>query len=191
MKRNGLILAVVAVGALTLSACSSSSSSSGSSGSSGSSSTYGPSFGKFTATFPSTPQTATDTKEVLSGFPTGVTSGTAYWVSPIADPLKSSTKTPPAPTYLVVVGKAKSAAQAATFTSSIKQAPGSKPITVNGATGYTFSSSEKNLGQNQATDPTATESITFVTKGTIMYAVIVVAKTAAAAQQFQSSFKPA
>jgi hypothetical protein len=190
MKRNGLILAVVAAVAVTLSACGSSGSAD-SSGSAGSASTYGPSFARFTVTFPSAPHSATDTKEVLSGFPSGVTTGSAYWISPITDPLKSSSKTPPAPTYLVVVGKANSASQGATFAATIKQAPGAKPITVNGAKGYTFSSSEKNLSQNQATDPSATEAFLYVAKGTSLYAVIVVAKTAAAAQQFLSSFKPA
>jgi hypothetical protein len=190
MKRNGLILAVLAVGALTLSACSSSSSSD-SAGSTGSASTYGPSFGKFTVTFPSTPHSATDTKEVLSGFPSGVKSGTAYWVSPAADPLTSSSKVPPAPTYLVVVGKATSASQGATFTATIKPAPGAKAITVNGAKGYTFSSTEKTLSQKDATDPSATEAFLYVAKGTTLYAVIVVAKTAAEAKQFLSSFKPA
>jgi hypothetical protein len=182
MKRNGLILAGVAAGALILSACGSSS---------GSSPTYGPSFGQFTVSFPSTPHSATNTKEVLSGFPSGVKSGKAYWISPIADPLKSSSKTPPAPTYLVVVGQAKSAAQGTSFVASIKQAPGAKPITVNGAKGYTFSTSEKNLSQNEATDPTATEGFIYVAKGTSLYAVVVVAKTVAAAKQFLNSFKPA
>jgi len=184
MKRNGLILAVVAVGALTLSAC-------GASGSAGSASTYGPSFGQFTATFPSTPKSASNTKEVLSGFPSGVKLGTAYWVSPAADPLKSGSKTPSAPTYLVVVGKANSASQGTAFVASIKQAPGAKPITVNGAKGYTFTSTEKGLSANAASDPNATEGYIFVAKGTTLYAVIVVAKTADAARQFLSSFKPA
>jgi hypothetical protein len=185
MKRNGLILAALAVGALTLSAC-------GSSGSAGSSaSTYGPSFGKFTATFPSTPHSASNTKEVLSGFPTGVKVGTAYWISPTADPLSSSAKTPAPPTYLVVVGQANSASQGSSFVGSIKQAPGAKTITVNGAKGYTFSSTEKTLSKNEATDPSATEAFLYVAKGSTLYAVIVVTKTAAEAKQFLSSFKPA
>jgi hypothetical protein len=187
MKRNGLILAVLAAGALTLTACGSSSSS----GSSGTASTYGPSFGKFTATFPSTPKSASNTKEVLSGFPTGVKVGTAYWVSPTADPLKSNAKTPPPPTYLVVVGQANSASQGTSFVGSIKGAPGAKPITVNGAKGYTFSSTEKALSKNEATNPSATEAFLYVAKGNTLYAVIVVAKTAAEAKQFLSSFKPA
>jgi hypothetical protein len=190
MQRNGIILAVVAVGAVALSACGSSGSA-GSSGSTGSASTYGPSFARFTATFPSAPHSASDSKEVLSGFPSGVKTGTAYWVSPIADPLKSSSKTPPAPTYLVVVGQASSAPQGVTFASTIKQAPGAKPITVNGAKGYTFTSTEKNLSASAASDPNATEGYIFVAKGTTLYAVIVVADTAAAARQFLSSFKPA
>ena len=128
---------------------------------------------------------------MLSGFPTGVKLGTAYWTSPTADPLTSTSKTPPAPTYLVVAGKATSTAQASTFAATLKQAPGAKPITVNGAQGYTFSNTEKNLGQNDATDPTATEGFLYVAKGTTLYAVIVVAKTAAAAHQFLSTFDPA
>lgn len=180
MKRKVLV-AFVAAAALVLGACG---------GSSISSSTLGPSYGKFTVAFPSTPTSASNTKEVLSGFPSGVTGATAYWVSPVADPLSSTSKTPPAPSYLVVVGHASSASEAAAFTSSIKQVAGAKPVTVDGATGYTFSGTEKNLNQGGATNPSATEAFMYLSKGTTLYALIVIANSASEAQQFLNSFKP-
>jgi hypothetical protein len=82
-------------------------------------------------------------------------------------------------------------AQASTFAATIKQAPGAKTIIVNGAQGYTFANTEKKLSQNEATDPTATEGYLFVAKGTTLYAVIVVTKTAGAARKFLSTFRPA
>jgi ABC-type oligopeptide transport system substrate-binding subunit len=188
VKRCLLVMAVLAAGAVTLSACGGSSASSSST--LATSASYGPAYARFNADFPSKPTSATDTKEVLSGFPPGVTTGTAYWVSPVADPLKTSTKTPPAPTYVVVVGKAGTQAQVSTFTSSFKTVTGSKPVTTNGAQGYQFSGTEKNIDKSDVTDPTATEAFMFLSKGMTLYAVIVVNDQAAAARKFLNSFRP-
>ena len=188
MKRCLLVLAVLAVGAVTLSACGGSSASSSST--LASSASYGPSYAGFNADFPSKPTSATDTKEVLGGFPPGVKTGTAYWVSPVADPLNGGSKTPPSPTYVVVVGKAGTEAQVSTFTSSFKSVTGAKPVTTNGARGYQFSGTEKNIDKDGDTDPTATEAFMFLSKGMTLYAVIVVNDQAAAAQKFLNSFRP-
>jgi hypothetical protein len=187
VKRCLLVLAVLAAGAVTLSACGGSSASSSTPGTSAS---YGPAYARFNADFPSRPTSATDTKEVLSGFPPGVTTGSAYWVSPVADPLKASTKTPPSPTYVVVVGKAGTQAQVSTFTSSFKAVTGAKPVITNGARGYQFSGTEKNIDKSDVTDPTATEAFMFLSKGMTLYAVIVVNDQAAAARKFLNSFRP-
>jgi hypothetical protein len=186
VKRSLLVMAVLAAGAVTLGACGGSSSSTGATAGS-----YGPSYGRFNADFPSQPKSSTDTKEVLSGFPPGVKTGTAYWVSPVADPLKGGGKTPPTPTYVVVVGKAATEAQVSTFTSSFKTVPGAKPVTRNGAQGYQFSGTEKSINKDDDTDPAATEGFMFLTKGMTLYAAIVVNDKSAAALQFLKSFQPA
>ncbi len=189
MKRCLLMMAVLAAGAVTFSACGGSSASSSST--LATSATFGPAYARFHAGFPSQPKSASDTKEVLSGFPPGVTTGTAYWVSPVADPLKANTKTPPVPTYVVVVGKAGTQAEVSTFTSSIKSLSGAKPVTTsNGARGYKFSGTEKTLDKNDATNPAATEAFMFLSKGLTLYAVIVVNDKSAAALQFLNSFQP-
>jgi hypothetical protein len=188
VKRSLLVMAVLAVGAATLSACGGSSASSTST--TATSASFGPAYARFNAAFPSKPTSSSDTKEVLSGFPAGVTTGTAYWVSPVADPLKANGKTPPAPTYVVVVGKALTQAQVSSFTSSIKSVVGAKPVTINGAHGYKFSGTEKKTDQNDATDPAATEAFMFLSKGMTLYAVIVVHDKSAAALQFLNTFQP-
>lgn len=188
MKRSLLVMAVLAAGAVTLSACGGSTASSSTAATSAS---YGPSYARFNADFPSQPKSSSDSKEVLSGFPAGVTTGTAYWVSPVADPLKANGKTPPSPTYVVVVGKALTQAQVSNFISGIKAAPEAKAVTRNGAQGYKFSGTEKGLDQSDATDPAATEAFMFLSKGMTLYAVIVVNDKSAAALQFLNSFQPA
>jgi hypothetical protein len=152
--------------------------------------TRGPSFGRFTISFPSAPKSESNTKEVLSGFPAGVKSATAYWVSPVADPLGSSSAAPPAPSYLVVVGRAKSTKQAGTFTSAIKRVPGTQKVTVNGATGYRFVGTEKELSQSAAKDPGATEAFMYLSRSTTLYAVIVISDNHAQALSFLGSFRP-
>jgi hypothetical protein len=188
VKRSLLVMAVLAAGAVTLGACGGSSASSTSTAAT--SASFGPSYGRFNAAFPSKPTSSSNTKEVLSGFPAGVTTGTAYWVSPVADPLQANAKTPPPPTYVVVVGKALTQAQVSTFTSSIKALPGAKSVTIDGARGYTFSGTEKKLDQNDATNPAATEAFMFLSKGMTLYAVIVVHDKTATALQFLKSFQP-
>jgi hypothetical protein len=187
VKRSLLVMAILAVGAVTLGACGGSSASTSTTSASGA---FGPAYGRFTATFPSKPTSSSNTKEVLSGFPAGVKTGTAYWVSPVADPLQSNSKTPPPPTYVVVVGQALSPAQVSGFTSSIKALPGAKSVSINGARGYTFSGTEKKLDQNDASNPAATEAFMFLSKGMTLYAVIVVHDKSAAALQFLKSFQP-
>jgi ABC-type oligopeptide transport system substrate-binding subunit len=188
VKRSLLVMAVLAAGAVTLSACGGSSASSSSTAAT--SGSFGPAYARFNADFPSTPKSSSDTKEVLSGFPAGVTTGTAYWVSPVADPLKANAKTPPAPTYLVVVGKAQTQGQVSSFTSSIKSLAGAKSVSINGAKGYKFSGTEKKLDTNDASDPSATEAFMFLSKGMTLYAVIVVNDKSAGALQFLNSFQP-
>ena len=152
--------------------------------------TTGPSYGRFSVSFPSNPTSASNTKDVMSGFPAGMKSATAYWVSPVADPLGSQNSSPPAPTYLVVVGQAKSPATGSTFTSAIKTAPGVTPVTLDGATGYRFVGTEKQLSGSSAKDPGATEAFMYLAKGTTLYAAIVISDSHGAAMSFLSSFHP-
>jgi ABC-type phosphate/phosphonate transport system substrate-binding protein len=187
VKRSLLVMTVLAAGAVTLGACGGSSTPSSTGATSGA---YGPAYARFNAGFPSKPTSSSDTKEVVSGFPAGVTTGTAYWVSPVADPLKANAKTPPVPTYLAVVGKALTQAQVTSFTANIKALPGAKPVTINGAKGYKFSGTEEKLDGSAATDPTATEAFMFLSKGMTLYAVIVVTAQSATALQFLDSFQP-
>ena len=154
-------------------------------------STTGPSYGRFSVSFPSSPGSASNTKEVLSGFPPGMKAASAYWVSPVADPLGSSSSAPPAPTYLVVVGRATSAKQANSFTNSIKAAPGAAAVSVGRAKGYRLVGTEKQLTQGTAKDPGATEAFMYLSKGTSLYAVIVISDSRSKALGFLGSFRPA
>jgi hypothetical protein len=183
MTRRFLVAAGCLFGALAIVA--------GSSSVGGATTTLGPSYGKFTISFPSSPKSESNTKEVMSGFPSGMKSATAYWVSPVADPLGSSSAAPPAPSYLVVVGQAKSAKQANAFTAAIKSVPGTKKVTVNGANGYQFVGTEKQLSQSAAKDPGATEAFMYLSKGTTLYAVIVISDSHPQALSFLGSFQPA
>jgi len=181
MKRRFLGSAGGLFVALAIVACS---------GSAGGAVTTGPSYGKFTVLFPSSPTSESNTKEVMSGFPSGVKSATAYWVSPVADPLGSGSSAPPAPSYLVVVGQAKSSKVATSFTSAIKSEPGTHKVDVNGANGYKFVGTEKQLNPSAAKDPRATEAFLYLSRGTTLYAVIVLSDSHSQALSFLNSFRP-
>jgi len=183
MTRRFLVAAGCLFGALAAVA--------GSSSVGGAATSLGPGYGRFTISFPSSPKSESNTKEVMTGFPTGVKSATAYWVSPVTDPLSSARTAPPAPSYLVVVGQAKSTKQANTFTSAIKAVPGTQKVSVNGANGYRFVGTEKQLSQTAAKDPGATEAFMYLSKGTTLYAVIVISDSHPQALSFLGSFRPA
>jgi hypothetical protein len=156
----------------------------------GASSTYGPKYAHFTVAFPSKPTSESNTKAVLQGFPTGtVTTATAYWVSPVADPFKS-TNAPPTPTYAVIVGKAKSPKKAAAFMSEVKSFPGVTTVNINGAKGYRLIGTESSLeGSSHPPDPTAAEGLELLAKGDVIYSAEVLA-TRAQAKTFLQSLSP-
>jgi|SRR5271163_4237808 len=153
--------------------------------------TYGPSGATFSVAFPKSPHSQTNTKAVLAGFPSGtVSTATAYWVSPSADPLQATTA--PVPTFLVVVGTAKSPKKATTFASTVHTLSGAVAVTVNGAKGYRFSGTEEKVeGSSSSRNPNATEGIEFLAHGKTIYAVEVTDNSAATANSFLQSFKPA
>ena len=190
-KHTGMVLRTLGVGlgTLLLGSFGAVSASAGATASS-----YGPRYGAFHIAFPTAPKSQSNTAGVLAGFPAKtVTTATAYWVSPVADPLSSSASTPPPPTYLVVVGKVKSAASASKFTATAHQISGATAVTVNGAKGYKFSGTEKQLNPSSTTlkDPNTIEAFMYVSKGTTVYAVIVVANNHSQVQGFLTSFRPA
>ncbi|MGH9047800.1 MAG: hypothetical protein ACRDVW_10895 [Acidimicrobiales bacterium] len=162
-------------------------------GVSSASSTYGPSWGRFTAGFTSNPRSQHLVKQVKTV--PGAINGYGYAVTADKHIFSStSTSNPPVPTEEVVAVRFRSTSAAAKAIAGVRKEL-SKPanVSVDGAKGF------QALGRVAATAKTSTQAaskaftlgVRFLVKGTTGYQVVVAASTAAKAKAFLVSVKPA
>jgi hypothetical protein len=147
----------------------------------------------FKAAFPSPPQADADDVTAAQHFP-GAVSATAYWVSPdSADILNPGTPLPPAPTYLVAIGKFASHTAAAAFTASLRQTPGVRPAKIGRLRGDQFLGREGSAINHArgVTQPHAWDSEVALTRGSTVYLSIAYTTNRAAATSFTHSVRPA
>ncbi len=84
---------------------------------------YGPAAGRFSAAFPSKPESAQNTPGLLQNFPSGV-DVYGYWASQSKDVFGTTAPVAPAPSYMVVVGLFSSVNEATRYLGAVSQWPG-------------------------------------------------------------------
>ncbi len=92
---------------------------------------------------------------------------------------------------MVVVGVLPSTNMGISYMSTVSQAPGLKPVTLHGTTGYEFlgpQGSPINQG-NKLSDPHAIEGLLTLGKGRTVYIVIAVTTSRPTAQALLTSFR--
>lgn len=153
---------------------------------------YGPSWGHFTAAFPSKPTKSGDLSGQLTAVH-GATAGYGYAVTKDKHLFSASSSGPTVPTYEVVAVKFTSATKASAAISGVRtQITHPLTVDVNGAKGF------KAFGTVAGTAKTETHAATrgytlgvmFLTKGSTGFQVVVATRTAAAAKAFVASVRP-
>jgi len=162
-------------------------------GGSTSGTTYGPSWGQFTAAFPS-PPTEADPAQVLSGFK-GATAAAGYEVSPqsVTEVFSPTAPVPPPPTYVVAVIQFSSASELQALAGEVDKKLQLTSITVAGNPGYREVIPASTFGQqsqSKVTDPNAFVGVEYFIKGNVLYSPIVIASTTSEATAFLDSVQP-
>jgi hypothetical protein len=177
-----------ALGAALMAAC-------GSSGSGASSATYGPSWARFTAAFPSTPQAATSSEiqEIKAQF-TSASEVAGYALSPQKDIFAAKSPVPGPVTFGVVIVRYPQASTVSQNLSLLKShLSGATSLTVAGHPAIRLiglaKTSPLTAGQ-KLTDPSATVGIELVGHGSTLFIVQVVTTSTSAASTLLKSFKP-
>jgi hypothetical protein len=155
-------------------------------------STYGPSWGRFTAAFPSTPTESGNLAKQLKDVP-GATAGYGFAVTNDKHIFSSSSSGPTVPTYEVVTVRFKSASGADSAIASVrKQLSGPTSVKVGGATGFKAFGAVPASAKTEGHAATAayTLGVMFLTKGSTGYQVVVATPTSGAAKAFVSSVRP-
>ena len=154
-------------------------------------SVYGPSWGRFSINFPSTPTSFTNTpavRKVLSGY-------SAVYAYTVASPSDAFTLpvTPKPPAFWVIVAKPSPKFTVTQFMNVGKMLTAAKRETIGGLTAYVsiFPETTKYLQASVITDKNATEGLLFTHKGTTLYLVEAVGTQAATVHAFLFSFRPA
>ena len=152
---------------------------------------YGPSWGRFSINFPSTPTVFNNTpavRKVLSGY----SSAYAYTVASPSDPFALKVTAKP-PAVWVIVAKPGSGISLTQFLNIGKSLNGAKRETIGGLTAYVsiFPETTKYLRASVITDKNATEGLLFTHKGTTLYLAEAVATQASTVRAFLLSFRPA
>lgn len=149
---------------------------------------YGPAAGRFSAAFPSKPESAHNTPGLLQNFPSGV-DVYGYWVSRSKDVFGTTAPVAPVPSYMVVVGLFSSIAAATRYLGVVSQAPGLKPVP--GAQAYEFLGPEDsplNSG-NKLSDPHAIEGLLVLRMARTTYTVIAITMKRSTTSAFLTFFK--
>jgi hypothetical protein len=154
--------------------------------------TYGPSWGKFTAVFPSAPTPSgnlakqlTDVKGAISGYGFAVTNDKHLF--------DTSSSGPTVPTYEVVAVRFTSASVASSAIASVrKQLSSPKNVAVGGANGFKAFGSVPGTAKSKGHAATKgyTLGVEFLTRGSTGYQVVVATRASAAARAFVSSVRP-
>ena len=154
--------------------------------------TYGPSWGRFTAAFPSTPTESGNLLKQLTGVK-GAVAGYGFAVTKDKHLFSSSSTGPTVPTYEVVTVQFSSADVASSAIASVrKQLSNPKNVTVGAAKGFkafgTVAATKKSKGH--AATKGYTLGVEFLTKASTGYQVVVETSTSAAATAFVASVRP-
>ena len=178
------LLAVLVVGGVGVTAA-------GSTTSVSAASVYGPSWGRFSIDFPSTPTAFNDTaavRRVLSGY----SSVYAYAVASPPDAFALPV-TPKPPAVWVIVAKPSPRFTVTQFMNVGKMLTAAKRETIGGLTAYVsiFPETTKYLQASVITDKNATEGLLFTHKGATLYLVEAVGTQASTVHAFLFSFRPA
>jgi len=182
---TGVVVAV----ALALGGCSSNSTPA-------STTKYGPSWGIFTAAFPSTAKAATTAqmREIGGQFP-HVTSAEAFYVSPSTEDIfAGGSAVPPPPTDAVLVMRFASVSDVTANMSELKShLPGVTAVTVNGNDGLRIlgpTSTSPLAAGAKVTDENTYLGVLLLQHGDVLYEAEAVTATSAEASRFLSSIKP-
>jgi hypothetical protein len=152
---------------------------------------YGPSWGRFSINFPSTPAAFNNTaavRKVLSGY----SSVYVYTVASPSDAFALPVTAKP-PAFWVVVAKPGPKLTVTQFMNVGKMLTAAKRETIGGLTGYIaiFPETTKYLQASVITDKNATEGLLFTHRGTTLYLAEAVGTQASAVHAFLFSFRPA
>lgn len=150
---------------------------------------YGPSYGRFSINFPSTPTAFNNTPAVRSVL-TGYSSAYAYTVASPSKPFAART-TPKPPAFWVIVAKPGAGISLQQFVNLGKFFKASKRENIGGLTAYVsiFPETSTYLQASVITDKHATEGLLFTHKGTTLYLAEAVAAQAATVHAFLFSFR--
>lgn len=149
---------------------------------------YGPVGGRFSAMFPSPPQSAANTPGLLGSFAKRV-HAYAYWVSPTKNLFGTAT-VPPPPSFIVAVSIWPTTSEAKTYMRVSARVTRLKLSAFRGSPAYEFiglESSSINRGQ-KLTDPDATYGFFEVRRGRDVYFAYAITQTRPAAAAFLGSF---
>ena len=154
-------------------------------------SVYGPSWGRFSIHFPSTPTAFNNTpavRKVLIGY-------SAVYAYTVASPSDAFTLpvTPKPPAFWVIAAKPGPKFTVTQFMNVGKMLTAAKRETIGGLTAYIsiFPETTKYLQANVITDKNATEGLLFTHNGTTLYLVEAVGTQASTVHAFLFSFRPA
>jgi hypothetical protein len=154
--------------------------------------TYGPSWGKFTADFPSAPTASGNLAKQLTAVK-GAEAGYGFAVTTDKHLFDSSSSGPTVPTYEVVAVQFSSASLASSATAAVrKELSSPTSVTVGGAKGFKAFGSVPATAKSKSHAATKayTLGVEFLTKGSTGFQVVVSTRTAAAAKAFVSSVRP-
>jgi len=157
---------------------------------------YGPSWGQFTAAFPSTARPATTAQMIEIGkqFP-HVSSAVAFYVSPSSEDIfAANSAVPPPPTDAVLVMRFSSVSDVTTIMTDLKShLSGVTRVTINGNAGIRIlgPTSSSPLAQGaKVTDPNTFLGALLLQHGDVLFEAEAITTTSAAASGFLSSIKP-
>jgi hypothetical protein len=150
--------------------------------------TYGPTWGRFTAGFPSKPDVTSALTSELGHAP-GSTAACGYAVSSDHQLFSSNSTNSAVPTYETVVVRFKSAADATSYVHD-QNLMHATPITVNGATGITLTTVTPGTpsGKSGPTVPAANVGVLAVARAGVVYLAFAATATTAAPPPTASAF---
>jgi hypothetical protein len=154
--------------------------------------TYGPSWGRFTVQFPSTPTKSGNLAKQLTTVKGAVT-GYGFAVTKDKDLFDSSSTGPTVPTYEVVTVQFTSASAASSAIATVrKDLSSSKNVAIGGAKGFKAFGSvpAAAASEGHAATKAYTLGVEFLTRGTTGYQIVVAVRTLTAAKTFVSTFRP-
>jgi hypothetical protein len=154
--------------------------------------TYGPSWGRFTVQFPSTPTESGNLAKQLTTVK-GAVAGYGFAVSHDKDLFDASSTGPTVPTYEVVSVQFTTASAASSAIATVhKDLSSSTQVAVGGAKGFKAFGSVPAAAatEGHAATKAYTLGVEFLTRGTTGYQVVVATRTSKAAEAFVSTFRP-